>query len=55
MPEQHCKVLENVCLLGKPTRNNVMEAELLALSVHGLDQTHKYLQMTFQSRTVIGK
>jgi len=46
MPEQYRKVLENVYLLGKPTRNNVTETELLALAAYGLDQannTQKYL------------
>ena len=47
MPEQHRKVLENVYLLGKPTRTIVMEADLLALSAHELDQTYKYLRITF--------
>ena len=47
MPEQYRKVLENVYLLGKPTRNNVTE---LALAAHGLDQANnaqKYLRITF--------
>ncbi|XP_065892467.1 uncharacterized protein [Dysidea avara] len=47
MPEQRCKVLENVYLLGKPTRTNVTETELLALSTYGLNQTCKYLRIIF--------
>ena len=47
MPEQHRKVLENVFLLGEPTRNSVTEAKLLALAAHGWDQAHKYLRITF--------
>jgi len=47
VPEQRCKAQENVYLLGKPSRTNVTEAELLALSTYGLNQTCKYLRIIF--------